>query len=431
MPAPLTVCLVNEYFPPFAHGGGEWSTEALARSLAARGHRVVVVTPNYGASAVQERDGVRIRRFRLPFVVKWVEGRPIIRGRYRLPFYLYAGFVVARLARREKVTLLHVQNSRMLVPGVIARLITGLPLVFTIRDTNIMHDAPVCLLGREEGPCDCGVRKLGKLWRQCSVEYHRLYQPSRSPLLTKLSFLYLKLESYLKQFSFRWVDAVVGVSAGILDVHRRSGLLQKTSRVEVVYSIPPLAPVPSPSEVEVLRKRLGLMGKRVVLYVGKFSPGKGTADLMKAAERVVASVPGVLFVFVGEGKLGATGAHIRSLGPLPNREVLALYPLADVVVSPSWIPDALSRVILEALWAGRPVIGTRTGGTPELIQDGKNGLLVEKCDPDSLARAIETVLRDDALRASLAAGARRHVEERFRPEESLDRLLAVYEAVRT
>jgi glycosyltransferase involved in cell wall biosynthesis len=173
------------------------------------------------------------------------------------------------------------------------------------------------------------------------------------------------------------------------------------------------------------------MGKRVVLYVGKVSWGKGTADLVKAAERVVASVPGVLFVFVGEGKLGATGAHIRCLGRLPNREVLALYPLADVVVSPSWIPDALSRVILEALWAGRPVIGTRTGGTPELIQDGKNGLLVEKCDPDSLARAIETVLRDDALRASLAAGARRHVEERFRPEESLDRLLAVYEAVRT
>ena len=43
----MTIGLVNEYFPPFAYGGGEWSTDALARTLAARGHRVVVITPNY------------------------------------------------------------------------------------------------------------------------------------------------------------------------------------------------------------------------------------------------------------------------------------------------------------------------------------------------------------------------------------------------
>src|SRR3972149_846752 len=132
------ICLLNEYFLPFAYGGGEWSTDALARSLAARGHRVVVVTPNYGAPAVEERDGFRIRRFRLPFPVPRPGGRPPIRGRYRLLFYLPAGVIVARLARQENVTLLHVQNNRMLVPGMIARRLTGLPVVFTIRDTNII-----------------------------------------------------------------------------------------------------------------------------------------------------------------------------------------------------------------------------------------------------------------------------------------------------
>jgi glycosyltransferase involved in cell wall biosynthesis len=168
----------------------------------------------------------------------------------------------------------------------------------------------------------------------------------------------------------------------------------------------------------------------VVLYVGKFSPGKGTADLLAAAGKVAASLPDALFLFVGVGDLRADRPYVRRLGPLPNPEVLALYPVADVVVVPSVIPDALSRVILEALWAGRPVIATRVGGTPELVLDGKNGLLVERSDPDALARAIEAVLRDDGLRASLAAGARRHVEERFRAEESLERLLSLYEAVR-
>ena len=105
---PLTVCLVNEYFPPFAPGGGEWSVEALARSLAARGHRVVVVTPNYGAPALEERDGFRIRRF--PFPVKRPPGRTTVPGRFLAnPLsYLYAGLMVARVARREHATVLHV-----------------------------------------------------------------------------------------------------------------------------------------------------------------------------------------------------------------------------------------------------------------------------------------------------------------------------------
>ena len=424
----MTICLLNEYFPPFAPGGGEWSVEALARALAARGHRVVVITPNYGAPAIEERDGFLIRRF--PFPIKRPPGRTIIPARYLANplFYLYAGIVVGRLARREQATVLHVQNKHMLIPGVIARALTGLPVVLTIRDGSIINAAPLCLHHGDRMPPDCGVSKL---WRECSVEYFNLYvKGARSRLRTKLAFLYFWLDSRLKQRFLRRVDAVVGVSEGILDIYRRSGLLEGIPRVRAVYSIPPLTPPPGPEEVEAVRRRLGLTGKRVVLYVGKFSPGKGTADLVEAARRVATIPPDVLFVFVGEGELGTEGPHIRRLGPLPNPEVLALYPVAEVVVVPSVIPDALSRVILEALWAGRPVIGTRVGGTPELVLDGKTGLLVSRNAPEELARAIVTVLGDDALRASLAAGARRHVAERFRAEESLERLLSVYEAVR-
>jgi len=100
------------------------------------------------------------------------------------------------------------------------------------------------------------------------------------------------------------------------------------------------------------------------------------------------------------------------------------------VVVPSVIPDALSRVILEALWAGRPVVATRVGGTPELVLEGRNGLLVPRGDPPALSRAIAALLDDDALRQALGAGARRHVEERFKPEESIERLLDLYATVR-
>ena len=423
----MTICLASEYFPPFAPGGAEWSTLALARALAARGERVVVVTPNYGAPAAEERDGFAVRRF--PFPIKRPPGRRVVPTLWLANplFYLYAGVQLAWIARGESAEVIHVQNKHMLIPGVLAGALVRRPVVVTIRDGGIINAAPVCLHHGDRMPADCGVRKL---WRECAVEYFDLYvKGGRSRLRTKLAFLYFWLDSRLKQRFLRQVDAVVGVSEGILDIYRRSGLLQGIPRVRAVYSIPPLMPVPGPVETEEVRRRLGLVGKRVVLYVGKFSPGKGTGDLVAASKRVAAAFPDVLFVFVGEGDLGAEALHIRCLGPLPNPEVLALYPVADVVVVPSVIPDALSRVILEALWSGRPVIATRVGGTPELILDGKTGLLVERNDPAGLERALLTLLQDDARRAELGGGARRHLEEHFGRERSLDRLLDLYAEV--
>jgi glycosyltransferase involved in cell wall biosynthesis len=326
------------------------------------------------------------------------------------------------------VELIHVQNKHTLIPGAVAGRLLRIPVLLTIRDGSLIDAAPLCLHHGDRVPPDCGVRKL---WKECSEEYFALYvKDPRRRLRSKLAFLYFWLDSRLKRQFLRRINAVIGVSCGILDIYRRSGCLDGIARVHAVYNIPPLASPPAGSEVEALRSRLGLAGRRVVLYVGKFSPGKGTADLIAAAGLVVREIPDALFLFVGEGSLGAEAPFIRRLGPLQNREVLALYPLADVVAVPSVIPDALSRVILEAMSAGRPVVATRVGGTPELILDGKTGFLVERGAPGELARAIVTLLRDPDLRASLGAGAARHVAERFGADESLDQLIRIYETVR-
>jgi len=421
-----TICLATEYFPPHAPGGAEWSTDALARALSRRGRRVLVVTPNYGAAAREERDGFTVIRF--PFPVKRAPGRATIPGRYHANpiFYLYAGLALARIVRREKADLLHVQNKHMLVPGVLARSLTGLPVVATIRDGSIIDAAPMCLHHGDRMPADCGVRKL---WRECSVEYFDLYAKGRRlRLMTKLAFLYRWLDARLKQRFLRRVDVVVAVSQGILDVYRRSALLDAVPRLRVVHTVPSLL-APPVDTVERARQRWRLAGKRVVLYVGKLSPGKGIADLLAAAHRVSSAVPDVLFVVAGEGEVGTPESFIKHLGPLPNEEVLALYPLAEVVVVPSVIPDALSRVILEAMAAARPVIATRVGGTPELVLDGKTGLLVERNDPAGLAAALLTMLGDEALRCACGAAARRHLESLAGEGGSVDRLLDVYAEV--
>jgi glycosyltransferase involved in cell wall biosynthesis len=426
----MNICLVNEYFPPFAPGGAEWSLDALARAMVARGHQVTIVTPNYGAVSREDRDGVSVVRFpfprrlppgRTPLTPKWL-ANPL--------FYVWAALAVARAARRAGAQVIHAQNKHSLIPCVLAGRWLGVPVFLTIRDGSIINAAPMCLHHGDRMPADCGVRKL---WRECSEEYFAQYLAGRrSRLRGKLAFLYFWLDSRLKQRFLRRVDGVIGVSRGILEIYRRSGLLDGVRSTQVVYNVPPLSAPPPPSEVETLRERLSLRRRRVVLYVGKFSPGKGSADLLAAAGSVASRCPDATFVFVGEGKLETDGtADIRRLGPLPNREVLCLYPLADVVVVPSIVPDALSRVILEAMAASRPVIATRVGGTPELVVHDVSGLLVERGDRKELAEAIATLLDDPARRRRLGEAAREHIVRRFSSDQTVEQLITVYAGTRS
>src|SRR5439155_407421 len=305
----VNVCFVNEYFPPFAPGGAEWSLEALARAMAGRGHRVTVVTPNYGAARREEREGVTIVRF--PFPVRLPPGRTLASAKWLANpfFYAWAGLAVARVARRERAEVIHAQNKHSLIPATLAGWLLGLPVFLTIRDGSIIDAAPLCLHHHDRRPPDCGVRKL---WRECSEEYFALYVKNpRRKLRSKLAFLYFWLDAGLKQRFLRRVTGVVGVSAGILDIYRRSGLLEGVRSVHAIPNVLPAAPPAPARDVEALRERLALRGRRVVLYVGKFSPGKGTADLVAAARQVAREFPDALFLFVGEGTLDAQEQRVQ------------------------------------------------------------------------------------------------------------------------
>ena len=84
----------------------------------------------------------------------------------------------------------------------------------------------------------------------------------------------------------------------------------------------------------------------------------------------------------------------------------------DVVVSPS-LSEGFSNAILEAMAAGKPVIATRVGGSPEQIIDGVTGLLVPPQDAGAIAQALLTLLRSPGLRREMGTAAQRHVQENF------------------
>lgn len=166
---------------------------------------------------------------------------------------------------------------------------------------------------------------------------------------------------------------------------------------------------------------LGLSaGDRVIGWIGRLVPAKCPGDFLQAASLAAARVPRLRALVVGDGPLrGESEARARELG-LQDRVVFAglrsdvpelLAGMEALVFSSE--REGLSIAMLEGMAAGVPIIATAVGGTPELITDGANGLLVPPHAPAELATAIARVLEDASLAEHLARNARRTVTERF------------------
>jgi len=165
------------------------------------------------------------------------------------------------------------------------------------------------------------------------------------------------------------------------------------------------------------RRALGLPPNApLVGCVARLVPVKGVHHLLDAVPAVRAAVPGAMVVFVGDGPLRAgleataAARHldggVRFLGL--RDDVAELLPLFDVVVLPS-LNEGMGRAAVEALAAGRPVVGSRISGIQNVVTDGETGLLVPPADPAALADAIVRCLRDPELRRKFGERARQSV----------------------
>jgi glycosyltransferase involved in cell wall biosynthesis len=108
-------------------------------------------------------------------------------------------------------------------------------------------------------------------------------------------------------------------------------------------------------------------------------------------------------------------------------DAIGLMKGLDLFVMSS-VTEGLGSAAIEAMACGRPVVATRAGGLPEVVEDGVSGLLVPPADDRALADAIVRVLRDPALASRLAAGARARVESAFSVEMMVEGTLRAYGA---
>lgn len=183
-----------------------------------------------------------------------------------------------------------------------------------------------------------------------------------------------------------------------------------------------------------IRAALALPPDAVLLgVIGRISIEKGVLEMVDAFAALAARQPAAHLAFIGEGPIqAAVEERIAAAGLTPRtrfvghqRRIQPYYEALDLLVSPSRT-EGISNVILEAMTMGCPVVATRVGGTPEILEDEVSGLLVEPQNPAALAAAIERVLTDAALRARLVQGGRLRVAREFAFEARMRKEEAFY-----
>jgi glycosyltransferase involved in cell wall biosynthesis len=171
----------------------------------------------------------------------------------------------------------------------------------------------------------------------------------------------------------------------------------------------------------------------VVGNVAALAPHKGQRYLIEAAHLVVKQIPDARFVVLGEGELREHLEHLvkehalekHVLLPGFRTDVLGCIKGFDLFVMSS-VTEGLGTSLLDAMACARPIVATRAGGIPEIVEDDITGLVVPPRDSRALAGAIVRALQDEALRKRLAAAGFQRVRERFTVERMVAETAAVY-----
>lgn len=178
-----------------------------------------------------------------------------------------------------------------------------------------------------------------------------------------------------------------------------------------------------------------------VLFAGTIGPRKQPLLLLEALHKVAAAAPEAhvhlagrsasaaylrrLQDFVGENRLQA---RTSVLGPLDAPAMLREYSECALLALPSAVETA-PIVILEAMAAGKPIVATRVGGVPDLVEDHVTGFLVAPGDVDSLAERIVRLLKDGNLRACMGGRAREVAARRFQRDKVAARYHEIYRGI--
>lgn len=289
---------------------------------------------------------------------------------------------LARLLRRQRVSVLHAHCFDPTLVGLLAARIAGTSFVFTRHHSD--HNL-----------------RLGKRWH-----------------------------TRIDAWCGRHADRAIAVSEATRSIMTAVEHVPAHQVVTVLNGADPL-PAPSSDSVEALRHELGLEDEAVCLMMARLHEEKGHRVLFDALPGVLPHVGPLLVLLAGDGpereslqsetRRRGLDSVVRFVGR--RHDIPELISLSSVVVLPS-LAESFGYAALEAMSLGKPVVAARTGGIPEVVVDGQTGLLVPPGDADALAVALSRILKDHEWALALGEEGRRRATS-----FSVERMMREYEQV--
>lgn len=360
-------------------GSGVVATE-LGKVLATRGHSVHIISTDMPFRMGEFQAGLSFHQVLTPTY-------PL----FREPQYLLSlANKVVQVAREFRLDVIHAHYA---VPhataALLAKQVLASTLSFAPKLVATLHGTDITLVGND---------------------------PSYSEIVA---------------YSIEQSDVVTTVSESLKEDTRRELRVSRPIRVIPNFLDPALHRRQSLPE---LRRRYADDDTRLVIHVSNFRPVKRIDLVMETFDRIRREVPSRLLL-VGDGPELATAYRMgRQLGIAhlvevlgAQEEVLPLLSIADVFLLPSAL-ESFGLAALEAMACEVPVVATRVGGLPEVVEDGVTGFLHNLDDAAAMADTAVALLRDPARRGLVGKAARQRVIERFSAEKVVPLYEACYQA---
>lgn len=374
----MNILLVTETYLPFISGVSS-SSDSIARFLAGKHHTVTVVSPK------PVLPGAATPLSGLTFATTPSVRDPVYKGK---PMTIFPfGFpVIFRLLKRKHVDLVHIQE-----PGSLGLSALCAATLLHIPTVGALHFTPDQVARMITGTSNSVIRTIA--------------------------------ESYIR-IVYGWYDAIMVPTQTFADFLRALGI---RTRIQVVSNgVDTNDYVPSPK-----KQRRGSAG---FLYIGRLDKDKNVATLIEALPH---TKPGITLTIAGIGKDKqelvdlAHRLHVDSKiiwkGSVSEAEMKSLYAQSDGFIIMAEF-EIQSIVTLQALASGLPVLGAKAGALPELIHDGENGYTLAPHDAQGLARRMNELSDDPALRARMGKMSRTISLTHHKPTV-LGRLEALYRDV--
>lgn len=209
-------------------------------------------------------------------------------------------------------------------------------------------------------------------------------------------------------------------------------------KVTVLYPCPEddyYTPPPE-ADIEALRDRLALQGKKVILSIARLAEGKGFPHLAAVMVEVVKKNPNVVWIIIGDGPkkqelLNAINTHnlqniVRYIGQVPHADLKLFYYVADMfalLTHPDHgFEEGLGLVFLEAAAAGLPTIAGRSGGVEEAVAHMQTGIVVDTYQHQQAIDAILTLVENEEFANKLGTEGQHRVQAHFNWKHQLERL---------